>query len=148
MLKEDKHTEFRTHFLRAFARRLSPAALAAAIIATTISLQGCAVLLVGAGAAGTVAYVRGNLRAAESASLEKVYAATHKALDQLELKVTEDKKDALSATVTARDAQDKRVLIKLKSISEQSTQINIRIGTFGDQTKSQLIYQKIRENLK
>jgi len=109
--------------------------------------QGCVVAAVGVGAAGTIAYVRGDLEAVESHSLDNVYEATLKALEELELNVISKSKDALTATVNARDAQDKKVKITLKKTAEQSTKISIRIGTFGDETKSRLIYQKIDYNL-
>ena len=109
--------------------------------------HGCVAAAVGVGAAGTIAYVRGDLEAVESHSLDRVYEATVKALDELELNVISKSKDALSATINARDAQDKKIKIMLKKTAEQTTKISVRIGTFGDETKSRLIYQKINYNL-
>jgi hypothetical protein len=105
------------------------------------------VAAVGAGAAGTVAYMKGDLEAVESASFGKVYAATKAMLEELELSVTKDSKDAISAVIIARDAEDKKVTIKLSGTPERTTTISIRVGLFGDERKSRLIYQKIRENL-
>jgi len=116
----------------------------------TIIGQGCVAAAVGigaAGAAGTIAYVKGDLEAVESEDLDTVYQAAVKAVDELELNVISKSKDALSATIYARDAQDKKVNIILKSTAEQTTKISIRIGTFGDETKSRLIYKKINYNL-
>ena len=109
--------------------------------------QGCVAAAVGVGAAGTIAYVRGDLEVVESYSLNKVYQATETALDELELNVISKSKDALTATINARDAQDKKVKITLKKTAAQTTSISIRIGTFGDETKSRMIYQKINYNL-
>lgn len=117
------------------------------LIGIAVFSQGCVVAAVGIGAAGTIAYVRGDLEAIESHSLDKVYEAAVKALDELELNVISKSKDALTATINARDAQDKKVKITLKKTAEQATKISIRIGTFGDETKSRLIYQKIDYNL-
>lgn len=117
------------------------------LIGIAVFSQGCVVAAVGIGAAGTIAYVRGDLEAVESHSLDKVYEAAVKALDELELNVISKSKDALTATINARDAQDKKVKITLKKTAEQATKISIRIGTFGDETKSRLIYQKIDYNL-
>ncbi len=115
-----------------------------------VSSAGCLVVAAGAGAAGTVAYVRGALETEEPYRLEAVYAATREAAQQLKLSVLEGKteKDALSATIVARDAADKRVTIHLKAQTEQTTKLSIRIGTFGDQTKAHMIYNRIRENLR
>jgi hypothetical protein len=115
-----------------------------------VSSAGCLAVAAGAGAAGTVAYLRGDLEAEEPYKLDVVYAATREATKKLELSVLEGKtqKDALSAIIVARDAADKRVTIRLKAQTEQTTKISIRVGTFGDQTKSHMIYNRIRENLK
>lgn len=112
----------------------------------TVVLQGCLVAAVGAGA-GTVAYMRGDLEAVEAKDIDAVYAATKKAVEQLELKVSSDTKDALSAEIVARDAQDKKITIKLKSTTEDTTQVFIRVGTFGSETKSRLIHDQIKKNL-
>lgn len=111
-------------------------------------LQGCVVAAVGLGAAGTIAYVRGDLQAVESESIDEVYEASLKALKELELLPTRKSKDALSAEIVTYDAQDKKILIILKSEAEGTTKLSIRIGVFGSETKSRLIYQKIRDNLK
>lgn len=113
--------------------------------------QGCVVALVGAGVAagaGTVAYLRGDLEAVEPKNIDTVLEATEKAIEELGLKVSKKTKDKMSAVIIARDAQDKRITIKLKAAAEGSTKLSIRVGGFGDETKSRLIYQKIREKLK
>ncbi|MHC4702930.1 MAG: DUF3568 family protein, partial [Planctomycetota bacterium] len=64
------------------------------------------------------------------------------------LPVTSKSKDALVAQITSFDAQDKKIKIKLKAETDETTKLSIRIGTFGSETKSRMIYQKIRDNLK
>ncbi len=118
------------------------------LIATAVSGQGCMIAAVGLGAAGTIAYVRGDLQAAESEPIYVVYEATLKALKDLELHVTSKSKDALAAEITTYDAQDKKIKIKLKASTDKTTQLSIRIGVFGSETKSRLIYEKIRDNLR
>ncbi len=110
-------------------------------------VQGCVVAAVGAGAAGTVAYIRGDLEAVKAANIDKVYAAVLKATDELGLSVTQKSKDALSAKVVARDAQDKKITIKMTSTAEGTTKLSIRIGLFGSETKSRLIYEQINKHL-
>jgi len=112
-----------------------------------VLLEGCMLAVVGVGAAGTVAYVRGDLESIESENVDVVYDATLKALQELELRPTRKSKDALGAEIVTYDAQDKKITIRLKSAAEGTTKISIRIGVFGSETKSRLIYQKIRENL-
>ena len=112
-----------------------------------VLLEGCMLAAVGVGAAGTVAYVRGDLESMESENIDVVYEATLKALQELELRPTRKSKDALGAEIITYDAQDKKITIRLKSAAEGNTKISIRIGVFGSETKSRLIYQKIRENI-
>lgn len=116
-------------------------------VGATGLLQGCLVAAVGLGAAGTIAYVRGDLEAVESEKIDVLYDATLKALDKLELNVTTKSKDALSAVIVARDAQDKKITITLKAVTEEATKLYIRVGVFGSETKSRLLYQEIHENL-
>jgi len=116
------------------------------LIGSAISISGCIVAAVGAGV-GTVAYVKGDLETVESKSLDVVYEAALKAVEELELQVISKTKDSLSAEINTRDAQDKKITIKLNATSDESTELSIRIGTFGNETKSRLIYEKIQENL-
>ncbi len=46
------------------------------LVGTAVLAGGCVVAAVGAGAAGTVAYIRGDLPAGESKKLDVVYEAT------------------------------------------------------------------------
>ncbi|MHC4438571.1 MAG: DUF3568 family protein [Planctomycetota bacterium] len=117
------------------------------LVGSMLLLQGCVVAAVGLGAAGTIAYVRGDLQAVESESIDEVYEATLKALEELELLPTRKTKDALGAEIVTYDAQDKKITIKLKSTADETTKLSIRIGVFGSETKSRLLYQKIRDNL-
>ncbi|MFB0525316.1 MAG: DUF3568 family protein [Phycisphaerae bacterium] len=121
--------------------------LAVLLVGSAVSLGGCVVAAVGAGAAGTVAYLKGDLEAVESRKLDEVHAATLKAVKELGLNVTQDTKDALSAVIITRDAQDKKVKITLRATTEQTTKLSIRVGLFGSEAKSRLIYQKIHDYL-
>jgi hypothetical protein len=112
-----------------------------------IFCQGCVVAAVGLGAAGTVAYVRGDLESKETKNIEIVYSAALLAAEQLELRIISKSKDAFSATIIAYDAEEKRIQIKMSAPSEYSTKISIRVGTFGSETKSHRIYQRIYNNM-
>ncbi len=118
------------------------------LLGAVASMSGCLAAAVGAGAVGTVAYIKGDLEAVEAKNIDAVYAATKKALKQLGLSVTRESRDALSGIITARDAQDKKVTIKLNTTTEGATKISVRVGLFGNETMSNLIYQKIHDNLR
>lgn len=117
-------------------------------VGAAVTLSGCILAAVGAGAAGTVAYVKGDLEVVESKNLDAIYAASKKALADLELGIIQDNKDKIGATLVSRDSQDKKITITLKAVSDQSTEISVRYGTFGSEAKSSMIYNKIKENLK
>ena len=53
----------------------------------------------------------------------------------------------MSAEIIVRDAQDKKIKIKLSATAEGTTKLSIRVGAFGSETKSRLIYEQIKKNL-
>jgi hypothetical protein len=128
--------------------RLRLLCLSVLLTSLMVSSTGCLVVAAGAGAAGAVAYMQGDLETSEPYDIATVYAAAQKAAADLKLYVLESGQDALSATVVARDAADKRITIKLKSVTEKTTKVSVRVGTFGDDAKSQMVYNRIRENLR
>jgi hypothetical protein len=116
-------------------------------LGTCLFIGGCMAVAVGGGA-GTVAYVTGDLKSTEAKDIDTVYKATEKAMGELGFNITEKNMDKLSARIIARDSQDKKVTINIRTTSENTTEVSIRVGFFGDETKSMLIYKKIQENLK
>ncbi len=118
------------------------------LLGAVASMTGCLAAAVGAGAVSTVAYIKGDLEAVEAKNIDAVYAATKEAMKQLRYSVTRESRDAISGVITARDAQDKKVTVKLNSTAEAVTKISIRVGLFGNETKSNLIYQTIHDNLR
>lgn len=113
--------------------------------------SGCAgLVLVGAGAAagvGTYKYVNGELKATEQVTLDKAWSATQGAVKELEFVVISNQKDALTGKLVARTAADKKVQIALKKQGEQVTEIEIRVGTFGDEALSRIVHDKIKKRL-
>lgn len=121
--------------------------VSALLAALTFTISGCAVALVGAGAAAGVGYIRGDLEATLEDDVEDVYKASLQALDQLKLAVVSKQQDALGAKIVSRNIEDKKIQINLKQNEGGITKLTIRIGIFGDETQSRLIYDKIRDNL-
>ena len=111
---------------------------------------GCALVVVGGAAAagvGGYAYVKGEVKTTESATLNKAWDATLAAMKDLEYPVISQGKDALSAEVTVRNASDTKITIKLAKAFETTTEIRIRVGTFGDEALSRTILEKIKKHL-
>lgn len=125
--------------------------IAVLLAASPFILTGClAAAAVGGAAvagAGTVAYIKGELKATEEATLNKAWDATVGAVDELEFIVINKIKDEVSAELEAKTADNKTVKIHLKRVTENLTDITIRIGTFGDETLSRYILSKIEARL-
>lgn len=109
--------------------------------------NGCAALMNGGVAAGTVTYLMGQLKSIEESSLESTWEATQKTMEDLEFIITSKEKDSLTARLIARGANDKKIQIRLKKISEELTEVRIRVGTFGDESLSRQILERLKKNL-
>lgn len=120
-------------------------ALGLVLVAT--GLTGC-FAVVAAGAAGTgVAWYRGQLEANLDTNLDAVYAASQKALAQLEFANITHKKSSVDAQLVSRTALDKKVEITLQKVTDRSTKVIIRVGVFGDESLSISILDKIKAAL-
>ncbi|GJQ28863.1 MAG: membrane protein [Phycisphaerae bacterium] len=109
-------------------------------------MPGCVVVAAGAGA-GTYAYVTGTLKSDLDATLDKAYAASQKAVKALEFAETSKAKDALQGVVEAKMADNTSISIKLKKKTDSTTEVVIRVGTFGDEAKSIMILDEIKKAL-
>ena len=126
-------------------QRLLGALTLGAALAT--GLSGC-VAVVAAGAATTgVLYVRGELRSTVDAGVPAVIASAERAVKDMGLSLVSATSDEAEGEVVARTAQDRRVLIRARSESENVTRYTIRVGTFGDESLSRMIDDKIRAGL-
>ena len=125
--------------------------LMAVLMASLLALtSGCFLFVVGAAAGGGAAgyaWVNGEVKITEGSSINQTWDASLAAMKGLEFTVTDKSKDALSGYVTAQTADNKTVKINLKYISNTSTEIRIRVGTFGDEDLSRIILGKINSHL-
>ena len=110
-------------------------------------ISGCAVAVAGAAVgAGAYAYVRGELQSTFDQNFNKTVEATRNALKDLEFTKISEKKDAIDAEFIFRTALDKKVNIKLNKVTENSTNVKIRIDLLGDEALSIVILEKIKAN--
>jgi hypothetical protein len=110
--------------------------------------SGCLALAVGAagGVAGAV-YVMGKLTDEVNHPVPAVHDATLAAMNDLGLKLSEDKVDKLSAHMESAFSDGTRIWIDLDSISDSRCKVTIRIGVTGDEVRSRKIYDTIRQHL-
>jgi len=93
-------------------------------------------------------YSQGKLYAVSGQDLNSVYVATEAAFRQLEIEVTETSKDVFYAKVVGRVADGKTVTIRLEPGEDNVTELRIKAGTFGNEERSRVIYEKIQQNLR
>jgi RNase adaptor protein for sRNA GlmZ degradation len=110
--------------------------------------SGCLALAVGAagGAAGAV-YVKGKLQDEFNRPLPVVHDAAVAAMKDLELKLSEDKVDKISAHMESAFSDGANVWIDMESVSDSRCRITIRVGVTGDEVRSRKIYDSIKQHL-
>ena len=121
--------------------------LTAFLVALVVLGQGCKTTMVGPQGKTEAEYSLGGLKSEMPQDLTAVYNAAVKAVKDLELNISTENKDAMSAVIITRDSQDKKVTIKLLATLDGTTKLSIRVGTLGSEAKSRLIYKKITDNL-
>ncbi|MGD9251758.1 MAG: DUF3568 family protein [Desulfobacterales bacterium] len=121
--------------------------LAVLIGGLLLQSTGCALLLVGGAAAGAAAagvmYREGELLAELDAEPPKVIKATERAFRDLIWTKESAQSSATDGMATARTATGKEVTVTVQRQAENKSQIGIRIGTFGDENLSRLLYDKV-----
>ena len=129
-------------------RGLRNVAIAVLISGLMLQMAGCAAVLIGGAAAGATAaglmYHEGELRAEIEAPPPAVIKATERAFRDLIWTKESAQSSATDGQATARTATGKEVLVKVNRKTENMSQIGIRIGTFGDENLSRLLYDKIQ----
>ncbi len=132
------------------SRRLVSAGSIALLVMAGM-LQGCALFLIGGGAAGGaagVAYAKGELEQVHAASYDRVWDATLRALRTLNIAVSQTQKDQISAKATGAKADGTAVVVTVLPVTKDSTSVRVRIGTLGDQSESERIQGQIAVALK
>lgn len=122
--------------------------LVAMVLAGVALTQAGCLLVAAAGAtAGAVAYVKGDLEGVVDASVEQTVAATKAAFEEMKMPVMSAYSAGPQGEVQARVGTDNKAVVELRSYGEKSTKVTIRVGTFGDETLSRTIYEKIKANV-
>jgi hypothetical protein len=120
-----------------------------ALLIASLLLASCTVgLNTNNGAASTAVYQANTLVTTVDASMDTTFRATISSLDALNdyFRTGEVVKET-SVAIIARKVGDVRVHIKLIKVSEEQTEIRVRIGLIGDLPESQLILNTIQEQL-
>jgi len=79
--------------------------------------------------------------------LDNAWSAARAALQQLQMPVTESRKDGASGLLKARNAQEQPVVIEVIRKTDSVTEIHVTVGTFdsaANRTEAQQIYDKMK----
>ena len=129
-------------------KRLNQAVL---LLVLAIQISGCAeAVLVGVGAAGgagAVLWAKGKMAEELDVSFSRAHTATLAALKDLELPINKDEKKGLKATIESQFPEGKHVWIRVRAVTETSSKVTVRVGMFGDKTRSQKIFDAIHQHI-
>ena len=118
------------------------------LIASVMTCSGCLPLIIGAAAgAGGVIWVKGEIINELEKPLYKVHRASVSTLKKMKLPIKKDVKDDLSAVLESELTDGRSVKIKMEYLTKKTTKISVRVGSFGNETKSREIFSKIVEQL-
>jgi uncharacterized lipoprotein len=123
---------------------LAKQVLAVCLVALTFGVFGCAPKMVSSDAA---VYQTMKLYASSGKDVDAVYQAAVKAMDKLQLKVTDKAKDAFGAKVVAKSSDEKSIDVTIKPGADKKTEYTIKVGTFGNEERSRKIYVEIENAL-
>jgi hypothetical protein len=124
--------------------------IAMLVMLATVSVTGagCVAVAIGAVAVGTVVYVHGEVRAYFDSDVQTLYDATLKAMGDLKVLIVEQKHDALSAVVVARNSMDQKITVQIDGSDRAAVKVSIRIGFRGDEAQERLVLDRIKTNMK
>ena len=112
--------------------------------------SGCAAAVVGGAAAGagsgTYFYINGELKTDYYYPLDKVWTACEKTVADMRGIDVEPVKEISSGKITAM-IDNEKVQITANYKAKNVTTVSVRVGVMGDRLASQLLHDKIADNL-
>ena len=124
----------------------SRASLALALALPAV-LSSCVAVAAGAAGGAGVAYVMGEFGAELEATPAQVVQAGLKALGDLDITVLSSGATGVDGRIEARTSLDKKVSIEVERKDDRRSKIGIRVGTWGDEEVSRMIYERVKARL-
>jgi hypothetical protein len=121
-------------------------AVAIALVATLVTMTGCAALVVGAGAgAGVYTWVKGELIRSYAKDFDQTEKAVMKSLEYLKITVEEKDQAGSETTVKAHQTDGSPVTVKVRTVRYDMTEVAVRCGYVGywDRKNAELIHATI-----
>jgi hypothetical protein len=120
------------------------------LLAGIFALCGCAAIVVGGAAvgagSGTYIYVNGEMRTDYTAPFDRVWAAVEKTVAKMQGLDVERSKEIAQGTISAV-IDDEKTYFSVKYKEKNLTTVSIRVGTIGSKLASQMLHDKISDNL-
>ncbi|GIX49068.1 MAG: hypothetical protein KatS3mg131_3279 [Candidatus Tectimicrobiota bacterium] len=112
-------------------------------------LAGCATVHPrGPAGFGTYSYVTGTLTWTYPVALKAAWEATLQAVQGLDLRIEKQLVDGLGGTLEAKRADGTPVFVWLRPLTERTTEVQVRIGTYGNRDDSERLHTAIRKQLR
>jgi len=105
---------------------------------------GCTTTVIDSGTDSSATYRFGRLTAEEAQPIATVYEAAVTAVNDLGLSIIQKVNDDLEAKIVTRDAQDKKIIVKLVALTKDTTEVKVHTGSAD---KARRIYQTIHDAL-
>ncbi len=122
--------------------------IACLLLVAGLVLTGCASVQKETPTTGGPVYnALGELKNTYNKPIQQVYAATVESMKDLGINVTQSRADQLTGTVEGKLADGRTVSIDLRSLSQNSTNVIIKVGTLGDETLSRRIMDSVSSKL-
>jgi hypothetical protein len=129
-------------------RWIRTAALTSCLSLVALTSAGCLLAAAAGAAAGTVAYVKGDLTAHVDADVEQTTKAARAVLIDMGSNVPEFTFGPAEGKVYGRTPEDKKVNIDVKYQTERTSKLTIRVETFGNEAVSRQILDAIKAKVK
>ena len=120
------------------------------ILSLLMLCSGCVAAPVGTGAGagvGTYSKMNRELTATYHEPLKEIWPKTLSAVKKLQLTFRKKEIDALGGTIEVRRSDGTLIKIRLTPVGDRDTSIGVRVGTWGNREKSELVHNAIRKEL-
>ncbi|PIQ82416.1 MAG: hypothetical protein COV76_03780 [Candidatus Omnitrophica bacterium CG11_big_fil_rev_8_21_14_0_20_64_10] len=116
------------------------------LAAGVISVSGCAVLLVGAGAGGTALWQGGKVISEETVTRDRAVAAVKSAFKARKITLTDEVKKTEVTQLRGEDAAHRKVAVDCFETGKKAVRVEIRVG-MGEQDPAQALLTDIKRRL-
>ncbi|WPJ97361.1 DUF3568 family protein [Coraliomargarita algicola] len=121
--------------------------LSALFVGATFQFSGCVAIVAGGAAAGSTAYVLGDLQVLAEGTPEQLERAIKLGGQELGLQFINGSGDQTAGKYLFRNAADQKITVSYAVKSPVYYELSIRVGTFGDEEVASRLNQAIQKYL-